>query len=185
MRNLVNIFVLFPKQENGRAIRNILIKSGFNVTAVCVTGSQAIQRVEDLNTGLVICGYKFSDMLYDELRDYLPSGVKMLLMASQMYLDECYMDNVVCMPMPVKAHDLIENVGELVDEITFAQKKEKNKPKQRTREEVELLEEVKKLLMSNNQISEDEAHTYIQQRSMNSGVGLIEMARMIRDSLTY
>ncbi len=39
--------------------------------------------------------------------------------------------------------------------------------------------------MQNNQITESEAHTYIQQRSMNSGVGLIEMAKMIKESLIY
>lgn len=161
------------------------MKSGFNVTAVCVTGSQTIQRMEGLDEGLVICGYKYVDMMYSELREYLPSGIKMLLMASQMYLDDCYHENVSCMPMPVKAHDLVEIVHGLVDDVTYEQKKRKNKPKQRSREEIELLEEVKELLMNNNRISESEAHAYIQQRSMNSGVGLIEMARMIRDSLVY
>lgn len=39
--------------------------------------------------------------------------------------------------------------------------------------------------MKNNRISEQEAHEYIQRRSMNSGVGLIEMAKMIRDSYRY
>lgn len=65
------------------------------------------------------------------------------------------------------------------------QKEKKHKPRQRTREELEIIEEVKALLMKNNRITEQEAHEYIQRRSMNSGVGLIEMAKMIRDSYTY
>lgn len=52
-------------------------------------------------------------------------------------------------------------------------------------EELEIIEETKELLMKNNRISEQEAHEYIQRRSMNSGVGLIEMAKMIRDSYRY
>lgn len=39
--------------------------------------------------------------------------------------------------------------------------------------------------MENNRISEEEAHRYIQKRSMDSGVSLIEMAKMIKESLTY
>ena len=133
VRSLVNVIVLFPKQEVARSIRNLLVRSGFEVTAVCATGAQVVQRMEGVEEGLVVCGYKCSDMIYSELREYLSE----------------------------------------------------QRPKQRTREEVRLLEEVKELLMQNNQITESEAHAYIQQRSMNSGVGLIEMAKMIKESLTY
>ena len=64
-------------------------------------------------------------------------------------------------------------------------KDEENNGQNNVPEEVRLLEEVKELLMQNNQITESEAHAYIQQRSMNSGVGLIEMAKMIKESLIY
>lgn len=37
VRSLVNVIVLFPKQEVARSIRNLLVRSGFEVTAVCAT----------------------------------------------------------------------------------------------------------------------------------------------------
>ena len=183
---MVNVIVLFPKQEVGRNIRNLLVRSGFEVTAVCVTGAQVIQRAEGLADGLVICGYKYVDMMYSELREYLPDGIRMLMLASQPYLEECmYRDNIHTLPMPLKAHDLLGKVRVIVSEISDTQRRNKRRPKQRTREELELLDEVKALLMKNNCISEEEAHSYIQKRSMNSGVGLIEMARLIKESFTY
>ncbi|MCI5624266.1 ANTAR domain-containing response regulator [Anaerostipes sp.] len=185
MRGLVNVIVLFPKQEFARNIRNLLVRSGFEVIGVCVTGSQVIQRMEGLDDGLVVCGYKYTDMMYSELREYLPKDIHMLLLASQAYLEDCVSDNVSCLPMPLKAYDLVNEVRNIVSDISNIQKKKKRRPKQRTREELELLDEVKELLMENNRITEEEAHCYIQQRSMNSGVGLIEMAKMIKESFTY
>ena len=177
VRSLVNVIVLFPKQEVARSIRNLLVRSGFEVTAVCATGAQVVQRMEGVEEGLVVCGYKCSDMIYSE--------VKMLLIASRQYLDDCVYPNVIGLSMPLKGYELVEKTREIVTEISEKQRRRKQRPKQRTREEVRLLEEVKELLMQNNQITESEAHAYIQQRSMNSGVGLIEMAKMIKESLTY
>ena len=95
------------------------------------------------------------------------------------------MDNVHYLSMPLKAHSLIETMREIVSSISNNPNRKKHRPKERTREELQLLDEVKRLLMENNRISEEEAHRYIQKRSMDSGVSLIEMAKMIKESLTY
>ena len=182
---MVNVIVLFPKTEVARSIRNLLVRSGFEVTAVCATGAQVVQRMEGVEEGLVVCGYKCSDMIYSELREYLSGEIKMLLIASRQYLDDCVYSNVTGLSMPLKGYELVEKTREIVTEISEKQRRRKQRPKQRTREEIRLLDEVKELLMQNNQITESEAHTYIQQRSMNSGVGLIEMAKMIKESLIY
>ena len=67
---MVNVIVLFPKQEVARSIRNLLVRSGFEVTAVCATGAQVVQRMEGVEEGLVVCGYKCSDMIYSESVSY-------------------------------------------------------------------------------------------------------------------
>ena len=43
----------------------------------------------------------------------------------------------------------------------------------------ELINEAKALLMERNNLSEEEAHRYIQKRSMDNGTGLTETAQMI------
>lgn len=182
---MINVIVLFPKREVARNIRNLLVRNGFEVVGVCTTGAQVVQRVEEMGEGLVICGYKCSDMIYSELREYLPDRIWMLLLASRPYLADCQDLRIQKLAMPLKGHELIIKTKMIIEEIAQEQKRRRSKPKQRSREEVELLENVKQLLMDNNRISEEEAHSYIQQRSMNSGVGLIEMAKMIKESFIY
>ena len=52
-------------------------------------------------------------------------------------------------------------------------------PKTRSNEDEELLTKAKRLLMERNQLTEEEAHHYVQKRSMESGTGLVEVAQMI------
>ena len=42
-----------------------------------------------------------------------------------------------------------------------------------------MIERAKLLLMERNSFSEEEAHRYIQKRSMDNGTGLVEVSQMI------
>ena len=77
-----NIIVAFSKPQDGRNIRNILVKHGIQVTASCTSGAQVLASTDDLRSGIVVSGYRFEDMLYDELRQYLPAAFDMLLISS-------------------------------------------------------------------------------------------------------
>ena len=79
---MANVIVAFSKPEDAKNIRNILAKNGFSVAAVCTSGAQAINSADELGSGIVVCGARFADMVYEELYDCLPPGVRMLLVAS-------------------------------------------------------------------------------------------------------
>ena len=53
----------------------------------------------------------------------------------------------------------------------------------RSGEERALVEQAKALLMDRNEMTEEQAHRFLQKKSMNSGVKLAETARMVLDSL--
>lgn len=176
---MVNVIVLFPKIEEAKGIKNLLIRNGIEVTAVCTTGAQVIVAADDLEDGLVICGYKFVDMIYSELREYLDSSIDMLLVASKNHYGECISNDIVCLSMPIKSYDLINTVGMMVQTIQRKRKKRKEKPKVRTEEEKAVISNAKLMLISNKGMSEEEAHRYIQRRSMDTGTSLVETAQMI------
>ncbi len=157
---MTNIIVVFPKAEDAKSIKNLLARNGFHVTGVCTTGAQAISVADGLNDGIVICGYKMADMVYSELHDFLPPGFEMLLMASQHYLSECLGNDIVCLAMPLKVHDLLSTAGMMVEEDS-------------------IIKEAKELLMDRNNMTEDEAHRYIQKCSMDSGTNMVETAQMV------
>ena len=55
------------------------MQNGHHVDAICTTGAQALQNANELEGGIMVCGYRFVDMMYTELHDYLPAQFEMLL----------------------------------------------------------------------------------------------------------
>ena len=51
--------------------------------------------------------------------------------------------------------------------------------KHRSQEDQQIIRKAKELLMARNSFTEEEAHKYIQKRSMDNGTGLVEVAQMI------
>lgn len=176
---MTSIIVVLPKIEDGKKIKSLLVRSGFSVAAVCGSGSQAISAADGFDDGIVICGYKMVDMMYAELREYLPPGFEMLLMASSHLLSECSGNNIMCLSMPLQVHDFLNTVELMTNSIAYKRKKKKAQPKARRPEEVALINEAKALLMSRNNMTEDEAHRYIQKSSMDSSTNLVETAQMV------
>lgn len=176
---MTNIIVVLPKIEDARGIRGVLVKNGFQVTAVCLTGAQALSQLRDLNDGIVICGYKMTDMIYTELHDCLPEGFDMLLMASRAVLNEYRCDDIISLAIPLKVHDLINTVDMMSQTIMRRRRRAKTKPRERNAEETALIKEAKELLMNRNQMTEEEAHRYIQKCSMDSGTNMVETAQMV------
>ena len=181
---MINIIVLFPKPSDAKNIRNILVRNGIDVTAVCTAGSQVISRFNDLEEGVIVCGYKYSDrMMYMELREYMPEGFEMLLVASRTYLEEVpRSDNITCMAMPIKVYELAEQVQIILSKISARKKKRKRKIRERSPEEKALIESAKALLIQNNCLTEADAHSYLPKCSMDSGMSLVETAKLIIES---
>ena len=176
---MTNLVVVFPKAEEAKAVKGLLMRSGFHVTTICTTGTQALAQMDDLGSGIVICGYKFADMMFFELHDSLPAGFDMLLIASANQLRECNAGDIVCLSMPLKVQNLIGTVQTMVENAELRKRRLRQKPKERNPEEMEQINEAKKLLMSRKNMTEQEAHRYLQKTSMDSGTGMVEAAQMV------
>lgn len=174
-----NIVIAFPKKEVAQNIRKILSQSGYSVQAVCSTGAQALASVNNLENGILICGSRFIDMMYMEIHDYLPPEFQMLLIASPTSIQEREVENLVCLELPMKVHELLQTLEMMEGQIRRRRKRLRNIPKQRSEEDRQMIEQAKALLMDRNKFSEEEAHRYIQKRSMENGTGLVEVAQMI------
>ena len=155
------------------------MRNGYDVSATCTSGAQAIATANELDEGIVISGYRLSDMLYREMNGYLPKGFELLLLASSQRLSECSEGNVVSLSMPIKIQDLLNTLQMMTYNYMRRKKRDKNKAKERTQEEKQTIDRAKRLLMERNNMSEEEAHRYIQKTSMDSGTNLVEMAEMI------
>ena len=176
---MTSIVVVFPKIEDARSIKNVLVRSGHPVTAVCSTGAQAMSQVDALNDGIVICGYRLPDMIFPDLRENLPEGFEVLLMASKVVLEEYGDGDVVSLAMPLKVHELIDTVDMMVQNIERRRRRRRAVPKVKSAEEQAVIEEAKALLMQRNHMTEAEAHRYLQKCSMDSSTNIVETAHMV------
>lgn len=176
---MISVIVAFPKPEIAKSIRNVLVRNNFEVQAVATTGSQVLRCLSEIDCGILVCGYRFRDMVYDEIAEYMPDNVEMLLVASQSAWEDRERENIVCLSMPLKVHELVSAVEMMSYGLWQKYKKSKRKPKERTAEEKELIRQAKQLLMERNHLSEKEAHRYIQKTSMDGGSSLTETARII------
>lgn len=177
--DVTGVIVAFPNKDNAVNIRNILFRGGIDVSYVCSSGAQALQYSELLDSGILVCGYKFPDMLYTELREYLPPEIEMLLIASPNKWQEHSIDGVVGLPMPIKAYDLMNTLEMMLETIERSRRKKKKIRQQRTPEQQKVIREAKELLMVRNHMSEEEAHKYLQKCSMDSGTDIVETAEMV------
>lgn len=175
---MLSIIVVFPKAEDGKSIKNVLIRFGYEVQAVCTSGAQAISLANELDEGIIICGYRYPDMHYLELYNYLPRAFQMLLIASPAKLEECMNNEIICLGMPLKTKDFM-NTLEMMTYQYMRQKKKKAAGKKRSQAEKDTIAKAKIVLMERNNMSEEEAHRYIQKTSMDSGTNMVETAEMI------
>ena len=113
---MTNVIVAFPKPEDAKSIRNILVKNGFPVVAVCTSGAQTLQYADDLHNGVVVCGYRLTDMIYSQLREDLSEQFDMLLLASRRFTSEVDDKRIRCVAMPLKVHELLASVDAAVEE---------------------------------------------------------------------
>ena len=129
---MASIIVAFPKAEDAKNIRNIIVRNGYQVAAVCVSGAQVLQAADNLGEGMVICSYRFRDMQYDHLKECLPRDFEMLLIASEGILDTCVTPDIVRLRLPLKVHDLMDTIEFMQSAIIRRQKKKKKMPKVRS-----------------------------------------------------
>lgn len=176
---MANIIIVFPKIEDVRAIRSLLVRSGYTVHAACTSGAQALAAADRLGSGVIISGYKFSDMLYQSLYEEVSERFEMLLIASARIIEEGICEGVVGVTMPLKVQELTDSLEMLLHKLEYRRKKRRAMLHKRSEAQRKQIMEAKALLMERNHMTEDEAHRYLQKLSMDSGHSLIETAEML------
>lgn len=176
---MTNIIVAFGKLDDAKSIKNVLVKNGIGVTAVCSSGAQILSTADELRDGIVICGYRLTDMICLELRENLPKEFEMITMASQRTLSEVSGCNIVGLAMPLKVHELISTVSMMSQGMTRRKRKMRETPRIRSEEDTATITKAKSLLMERNNLTEEEAHRYLQKHSMDNSTSLVETAQMV------
>lgn len=173
-----SILIALPKIEDARHISDLLKSRGLEVSAICTSGAKVLSTVQHLDSGVIICGRRLTDMHYTQLAEYLPQYFEMLLISSQNVLGDCS-DGITTLGIPFRASDLAGLVETILLQQARALKKKKSPPKKRSEKEQNYINNAKWVLMDKNKMTETEAFRYIQKCSMDSGSNMVETAQKI------
>ena len=176
---MTGIIVVFPNKDNATNIRNLFARGGIDVIGVCTTGAQAIHYADTVDEGIVVCGYKLKDMMYTDLREYLPDTFEILLIASESRWSDGLVEGVMGLSLPIKVYDLLNTMDMMLRTMERKRKKRRQELKNRNPEQQAVIKNAKELLMARNNMTEAEAHRYLQKHSMDSGTNMVETAEMV------
>ena len=149
--------------------------NGYDNVFHCNTGAKAITLADSLGEGVIISGFRMPDMPYTDILDYVEGRFEMLLVASRQKLLEDER-GVAMVEMPIKVRDFLNSVEMMQNNIYAKFSRKKKSPPKRTKEEQSIVDEAKAVLMEKNNMSENEAHRYIQKSAMDSGRTMVETA---------
>lgn len=170
------ILVAFPGAKTRTYMTGVLERIGVPVTRVCGTGVETISHARQMKSGIVLAGEGLPDMTAQDLRESLPKGFYMILLAQPSALEDCQ-GEVTKVPAPATEQMLLDAV--LGVERKIAEKAAA--VPQRSQEDRELIAAAKLQLMNQKAFSEEEAYRFIQKLSMNMGYKMVQTAREILD----
>ena len=173
------VIVAFENSKTAWRVKEILEGGGVASCVVCRSADQVRRTLHKLHVPAVVCGYKLGDQTAELLFDDLPLSCAMLVLASQNLLELMQNDDIFRLPTPVSRGDLVASVRML---LQIGRRLERYVCPRRSREEQSLIDQAKRLLMDRNDMTEEQAHRYLQKKSMDSGAKLVQTAQLVLDS---
>ncbi len=178
---MTRIVVAFIKEELQRKTQRLLASEGLEIAAVCASGAEVIRTVRQMGSAAVICGFRLRDMTADVLAADLRGLAAVMAVAKASYLELCGGENLFKLPVPASRAEFIATLNLMLD---FEAAHLRHPASGRREEERRVIRQVKELLMDVNRMTEEEAHRFLQKRSMERGIRMAEAARWVIDSYT-
>lgn len=168
------VVLAFSKDETADKIKMMLDGSGYDVYTVCHSKAELLRTVSDMDEVIIIMGYKLPDGTVDDVYDDLMEGQKLMSIVKAERQSSIYNQDIFVVTLPLNRQLLINSVETFVGIIERREHRAK-----RTPEEEKIIRDAKAYLMETHRMSEEQAHRFIQKRSMDTGAKFIDTARMI------
>lgn len=163
------VIIAYPIKETAMQLRNVLESDGIHVSYVCATGASVLGIAADMRGGVIVCASILRDMGAGILADRLPSGFDVVALCKSG--SENYMGNLISLPLPLDRSEFLRTVEVLLTSETSLTN--------RDRDDYDCISNAKAILMSTDNMSEMQAHKYLQRESMRRGKKINELAKEI------
>ena len=170
------VIVAFENNNNALRVKEILEGAGAAGCLMCRTADQVRRACRQFRVPVVVCGHKLGDQTAQLLFEDLPACA-MLVLARQELLELIDNDEIFRLPAPVSRVDLLASVRMLLQVGRWLERRARP---QRSQEELALIGRAKAVLMDGG-MTEEQAHRYLQKKSMDSGARLTQTAQQVLD----
>jgi response regulator NasT len=189
-----HLIIAFSDQPVAAKLRQILAGHGLPVIATCASGAQVLQQTNLLDGGgVVICPYRLVDMSAREIAHLMPDTYDMLVLVTPRQQGLIIDPGIYTLTQPLNAIMLVDGARQLLEtrqiRVTGPAMSGRPRPERpfeaetpahgRTPEEQKIIEQAKYLLMNRRKLSEQDAHRYLQRKSMETGLRITELARRL------
>lgn len=165
------VVLAFTKDATADKIKTMLYGSGYEVVAVCHSKAELMRYIVNLDEALIIMGYKLHDAVADEVYKDLAKGHKLMAIVKADMADMVENSDIFTLPLPINRQRLLSAIDVFLGAI--------QKHPNRTPDEEIIINKAKLFLMELYCMSEEQAHRFIQKRSMDTGTKFADTARMI------
>ena len=168
--------VIASNSETWRTqLSRILTGSGFNVFRCCDSGGELRRIINDCDGAIVILAGTISNCLPDDLILDYGNQIQLLLAARPPVLESCENPDIFKLKMPCSGQEVIGAVEMLLQ-------LQQRKAPRRSREDRQVINEAKALLMRTLGLSEADAHRFLQKQAMNKGIKMADYAEKILEN---
>lgn len=165
-----HIVLTFAKEAVSEKVRRILSGCGYDVYAVCRSKAELMRSIQGITDILIITSFKLPDATCDELAEDIDAEIIAIIKPEQSeYINN---EDIFKLFLPVNSINLKEAVEMLLRRF-------KPHKDERSDEDKKLIETAKLYLMEKFMMDEPAAHRFMQKQSMNKGLTMSKMARII------
>jgi response regulator NasT len=183
-----SVIIAFSNPLLNDWIKTVLNRGGYMIEYTCKTAGEVARVAEFCTSPVVVCGFQFSDMTAEDLMAVLGGRLAMITVVLPHQRGLVERNDMIVLPYPVNSADLLQAIEQA--ERTAAQAalspaksvKGKDSAAERPAEEKLLILKAKEMLMKQFQMTESQAHRFLQKSSMDRGLKIVDAARMVLEN---
>lgn len=159
-----DIFIVFQNINTAQNVSKIIISAGMNVSGTLNSWYNLQKQLSYYSSGIIICGY-LNDENTPAFLNELSAHFQIILIGNPQQLN--FIDNpeIYKLATPLHTNQLISYLEMLLGNPF-------------TRDE-QLIARAKNILITKYNLTEKQAYTYIQKKSMSTGKKMVDIAKII------
>lgn len=169
-----DIIIAYPDKAIALKLKSFLESEGYSVSHVCALASSVLGIARTKKEGVIVCASFLKDMSAPALAEHLPPDFDVLSLSRSGRAE--YNANLITLPLPLNREVFLQTVAVAVSS--------KSSLRSYNEKGTDTLNKAKLVLKNTKELTEFEAHRYLQKESMRTGIKIEDIAKRIISDFT-